>query len=53
MFKGLVRHGNGGGSFKIVGWRDLPTGNQSPPPVAGFFCFGKTIWQVLISIHGA
>jgi hypothetical protein len=36
MFKGLVRHGNGGGSFKIAGWRDLPAGNQSPPPVRAF-----------------
>jgi len=39
MFKGYVRHGKGGVYFKIAGMHAHP-GNQSPPPVAGFFIFG-------------
>jgi hypothetical protein len=44
MFKGSVAHGNGGGSFKIAGTHAKP-GNQSPPPVAGFFILSKCLGE--------
>jgi hypothetical protein len=36
MFKGTVRHGNGGGSFKIAVWRDLPKAIKARHPLRAF-----------------
>ena len=46
MFKGLVRHGNGGGSFKIADCA-FTTGIKARHP-CGLFCFGQMLSPVLI-----
>jgi hypothetical protein len=51
MFKGLVRHGNGGGSFKIAGLLVNPA-IKARHPLRAFLFLGIN-HLVLNSVHGA